>query len=371
MASVGEYLQEQQLSLNGAPHRVDESPSEDFLKRIYQFLGAASSWLAAEPSSTPMQKVVLELYFTALAFVGIAELYDDRYITILEAEGTDLTYTLFCLDPSEITRKRLALAQASVLFSATLTPLAYYRDILGGADGDYLLSLPSPFDQKRLLLCTHGGISTKYTQRADSIAPIAETIAETVCCHRGNHIVYFPSYAYMRQVYEEFTDRFPTIATIRQESAMDENAREDFLKQFDAARTETLVGFCILGGIFSEGIDLKGERLIGSIVVGVGLPGIDLRTDLIRDYYDIQRGTGFDYAYVFPGMNKVLQAAGRVIRSEEDRGIVLLIDSRFATGRYRALYPAHWSGMRYIRETPELIALLRHFNAAKGQLESS
>lgn len=359
--AVSQYLQELQVNLGEALYRVEESFSSDLLKLLHDFLAAASAWLASEQASNPAQKAVLELYFTAMAFSGMTEIYDERYVSIIEKENNDLVYTLFCRDPSEITRKRLGLARSSVLFSATLTPLPYYREILGGGAEDYLLALPSPFDRKNLLLCAHQGISTKYIHRADSIMPIVETIFHAISAQKGNYIVYFPSYAYMKQVYEMFREHYPDVNSVLQESAMKEEARAEFLERFDAQNDGTLVGFCVLGGIFSEGIDLKGERLIGAIIVGVGLPGIGLRSDLIRDYYDEEQGVGFDYAYVYPGMNKVLQAAGRVIRSEEDRGIVLLIDSRFGTNQYRSLYPAHWSTMCYIDKTEEFSELLQNF----------
>ncbi len=348
--------------------RVDEAPKRELLDHANAFLGASSDWLprgAARPR--PIQKDVLELYFNVMAFASIAESYDERYATIVERENADIVYTLFCVDPSAITAKRLGLARASVLFSATLTPLPYYRDILGGADDDYLLALPSPFDPERLLLCAHCRISTKFRHREKSAVSIAEIIAITVNSKKGNYIVYFPSYAYMKQIYEIFTQTQPAVPTLLQESAMNEDERARFLARFDANNPDTLVGFCVLGGSFSEGIDLKGERLIGAVVVGVGLPEINLRSDLIRDYYDRVRepgseyrhSHGFEYAYVFPGMNKILQAAGRVIRSDEDSGIVLLIDSRFGTPEYRRLYPAHWaSSIRYIKNQNEWSTLL-------------
>ncbi len=341
--------------------RVDEAPKRELLDLANAFLGAASDWLAREQAN-PMQNAVLELYFNVMAFASIAENYDGRYATIIEREGADTLYTLFCINPSAITAKRLGLARASALFSATLTPLPYYRDILGGTEEDNLLALASPFDPERLLLMAHCGISTKYRHREASASAVSEATFLTVNSKKGNYIVYFPSYAYMNQVYGIFTQAHPDIPTLLQESAMNEDVRARFLASFSADNPDTLVGFCVLGGSFSEGIDLKGERLIGAVVVGVGLPEISLRSDLIRDYFDRERGVrgcGFDYAYVFPGMNKILQAAGRVIRSEEDTGTVLLIDSRFGTPEYRRLYPGHWaSSMMFIRRQAELAALL-------------
>ena len=155
---------------------------------------------------------------------------------------------------------------------------------------------------------------------------------------------------------------YPAVDTVLQDSVMEEGERDAFLERFGRKNAETLVGFCVLGGIFSEGIDLKGERLIGTIIVGVGLPRLSMRQDLIRDYFNNKNGMGYEYAYVYPGMNKVLQAAGRVIRSEEDFGMVLLIDSRFHTAQYKRLYPAHWSGMRMVKKTEEAVRLLAQFS---------
>lgn len=177
----------------------------------------------------------------------------------------------------------------------------------------------------------------------------------------GNYMVYFPSYQYMNDVYEAFRERCPATETILQHGGMSEREREEFLARFDQANGETLVGFCVLGGIYSEGIDLKGDRLIGTVVVGVGLPQIGREQDRIRDYYNRNGGTGYAYAYQYPGMNKVLQAAGRVIRGEQDRGVVLLIDDRFSTPSYLELFPLHWRGCRLIRSPEALEREIREF----------
>jgi len=278
-------------------------------------------------------------------------MFDEHYTNIVEFYGRDVTVTLFCLDPSKIIAGGLSRAKSSIIFSATLLPLLYYREILGGTAEDFMVSLPSPFDPHNLQLVSHCGISTKYKDRESSYDPIAKTIYETISGKIGNYLVFFPSYEYMHKVYEIFCDRHPQIETIMQKSEMSEDERTDFLARFDSENSATLLGFTVLGGIFSEGIDLKGDRLIGTVIVGVGIPKISLRQDLIRDYFNERNGQGYDYAYVFPGMNKVLQAAGRVIRTENDTGIVVLIDIRYATAQYRGLFPAHWAHMRTIRDS--------------------
>jgi Rad3-related DNA helicase len=194
-------------------------------------------------------------------------------------------------------------------------------------------------------------ISTKYKDREANLFSVAEIIAQTAICRAGNYMVYFPSYAYMKAVYSVFTERYQTLGfrTLMQDSRMDEIARESFLLEFDASSTGTLIGFCVMGGIFSEGIDLKGDRLIGTVIVGVGLPQINLAQDIIRSYYDELNGCGFSYAYQYPGMNKVLQAGGRVIRGESDRGVVVLVDERFTSSAYQPLFPSHWNGYKRVR----------------------
>jgi len=318
-----------------------------FLAFVKMAAEAASEWLAAKKNHE-LHDNILELYFEINAFLMIAEIFDEHYTNILEFYGSDVTVTLFCLNPSKIIASGLSRAKSSILFSATLIPLPYYREILGGNPDDFIVSLPSPFDPNRLQLVSHCGISTKYKDRENSYEPIAQTIYETITNKKGNYLVFFPSYEYMHTVYEVFTNRHPNIETLLQKTEMSEDERAGFLACFDSDNSSTLVGFTVLGGIFSEGIDLKGDRLIGSIIVGVGIPKISLRSDLIRDYFNEQNGRGYDYAYVFPGMNKVLQAAGRVIRTETDTGIVMLIDSRFATAQYKGLFPAHWAHMKAV-----------------------
>ena len=255
---------------------------------------------------------------------------------------------LFCLDPAPFLDECLALGRAAVLFSATLQPLPYFRETLGGGEEAKLLLLGSPFPQEQLGLFVAGGVSTKYADREESLRPVADLLAALVRGKTGNYIAYFPSYRYLKQVAEVFFERHPDIGTLIQESGMEEKAREDFLAAFSAASSGALLGFCVLGGIFAEGVDLPGEQLIGTAVVGVGLPQMGPEPDALRGYYSEKNGCGFEYAYQFPGMNKVLQAAGRVIRTESDRGVVLLIDSRFPAPRYQTLFPAHWGHWRRV-----------------------
>jgi Rad3-related DNA helicase len=307
-------------------------------------LAEAEAWLARNEESA-FREDLLGLYFQLFSFRRTAELYDQRYVTIIE-DGASARIRLFCLDPSFLLRQALARGKAAVFFSATLTPMEYYRTLLGGDPGDGVLQLPSPFPQENLAVIIQDRIATNFKARTDSRKEVVEAIAQLVQGRRGNYLVYFPSYQYLNDVLGDFQAAHPLTQVLVQKPGMTEAERDAFLATFSVEHGETLVGFAVLGGIFGEGIDLVGERLIGAVIVGVGLPQLCVERDLIRDYFQNQNSVGFDYAYTFPGMNRVLQAVGRVIRSDTDRGIVLLIDTRFNEPRYRRMFPAWW---RFVR----------------------
>ena len=222
----------------------------------------------------------------------------------------------------------------------------YYRTLLGGEPEDPALQLASPFPPENLAILINDRIQTHFKGRAESIGDVVASIGTLVSGRRGNYLVYFPSYQYLSDVLREFQVSHPTVPVLVQRPGMTEPERDHFLAAFSVEHGETLVGFAVLGGVFGEGIDLVGERLIGAVIVGVGLPQLCVERDLIRDYFQQQNSAGFEYAYTFPGMNRVLQALGRVIRSESDRGVVLLIDARFNEVRYRRLFPTWWNYLR-------------------------
>ena len=237
----------------------------------------------------------------------------------------------------------------------------FFTKLLTGAADHPRQIFQSPFPLKNVSLLIHNGISTRYTRRADSYAAIASAI-ETICsAHVGNYLVFFPSYAYLTAVLEQLKERLPERQILVQDRGMPEEAREAFLVQFSTGNQETLVGLAVMGGIFGEGIDLVGERLIGAVVVGVGVPQVCLENDLIKEYFDQQNVSGFAYAYQYPGFNRVLQATGRVIRTESDRGIIVLIDERFTQARYRHLFPTHWRTFEVVQNTSEIKDKLMHF----------
>ena len=328
-------------------------PPDELGKALVRFTDQCESFLKRHADS-PDAPDLLQLYFAALLYLKILELYDEKYLTAVQVWGSEVTVKLCCLDPSALIRAALDRGRAAVFFSATLTPLDYFSTVLGGDEESRRIALPSPFERDHLKLLIADRVSTRYKDREGSLRPIAELIARTVQAKTGNYLVYFPSYQYMNDVYNVFAAQYPEMDTVLQQSGMSEEEREAFLIRFDQANERTLVGFCVLGGIYSEGIDLQGDRLIGTVVVGVGLPQIGKEQDRIRDYYNRHGGTGYEFAYQYPGMNKVLQAAGRVIRGEQDRGVVVLIDDRFNTPSYLRLFPEHWRGCRLVR-TPEAL----------------
>ncbi len=338
----------------------------DLTKTLMRLSAACEDWLEDHREDI-LRDEVLSFYFELHFFLLIAEFYDTHYTTLVSVSRSEVTVQLICLDASSFLDHSMALGRASILFSATLSPADYFIKTLGGGQNARFLSLCSPFAPEQLCIAVADRVSTKYNDRDTSREEVCRLIAAAVTAKPGNYIVFLPSYKYMQDIYDTFCDLFPDIAVAIQESSMTQAQREDFLMLFSAQSKRTFVGFCVLGGVFSEGVDLAGERLIGTIIVGVGLPQIGTEQNMLREYYESETGMGFEYAYQYPGMNKVLQAAGRVIRTEQDRGIILLIDTRYAYSSYRNLLPPYWSHMQRVRSETELTNLLAQFwnNEAK------
>ncbi|MBU3112053.1 ATP-dependent DNA helicase [Clostridium lacusfryxellense] len=298
-------------------------------------------WLTKNEKSEIYDNL-LELYFNSLSFIRVAELYDEKYITYVETTQDDVVLKIFCLDPSKLLREASKRGKSVIYFSATLLPLVYFKEILGGEKLDYNLTLKSPFDPSKLKVLIAKDISTKFRYRENSYSKIVEYIYAVISAKKGNYMVFFPSYKYMDDVSASFVQKYPKVKVETQTNFMAEDSRESFLQNFNSSTGANVLGFGVLGGIFSEGIDLKGDALIGVIVIGVGHPMICFEREIIKEYFDGKSNNGYEYSYMYPGMNKVLQAAGRVIRTEEDRGIVLLIDDRFLKQRYKRLFPKEW-----------------------------
>jgi Rad3-related DNA helicase len=267
---------------------------------------------------------------------------------------------LFCIDPSIHLEKAMNRCQVAIFFSATMTPMDYFKRILGCDQSAQHLILHSPFPGENLGLYISDQISTYYRDRDQTVSQVSRVIATLIEQKKGNYLLYFPSYVYMRKIYQSYTARCPQTETILQKPGMAESERDMFLRRFSQNNPQTLVGFAVMGGIFGEGIDLVGNRLMGAVVVGVGLPGISLERELIKEYFTHTLGAGFEYAYLYPGINRVLQAAGRVIRTEKDRGVVLLIDQRYARFQYKSLLREEWDPV-WTRDTRQLADGLRKF----------
>ena len=332
--------------------RYEVSLPDDLLPILKLFLNDTEYWLSHN-IRTPFREDLLDVYFAAIGFMRVAEKYDSHHVTCYEKFGKDLRVKLFCMDPSVEMQEALRRCQAAVFFSATMTPQSYFQNIFGCGEAARKLILHSPFPRRNLGLYVADRVSTLYRERDKTKALVVAAIHTLVKESKGNYLLYFPSYAYMKMIYTSFSARDPEIDTIVQTSGMAEGERDGFLERFSHDNAGTLVGFAVMGGIFGEGIDLVGDRLSGVAVVGVGLPGISLENDLIRAYFSEKDGTGFEYAYLYPGINRVLQAAGRVIRTDQDRGVVLLIDRRFAAFRYRSLFPENWRPLK-VRSEEEL-----------------
>lgn len=312
-----------------------------------------------EQRDTEGYDIVLQLYFDLLSFIRISDLYGEDFVTTLQGNTKEIHLRLFCVDASRLLRNGVKRGRSAIFFSATLTPMDYFKEVLGGEKEDYHIRLSSPFPRENLGLVVNGDISTRYRHRGETFEEIAEMIHDFVQSKQGNYLIFFPSYVYMNKVFELFSSKYPGQNAVKQDGGMDEKAKESFLADFHLE--DDLIAFAVLGGTFSEGIDLAGDRLIGAVIVGVGMPQLGFERNIIKNFFDNSLGEGFNYSYIYPGMNKVLQAAGRVIRTESDRGAILLIDDRYLTARYKALMPTEWSGFKTVRSSADLREYLAEF----------
>ncbi|WP_422658694.1 ATP-dependent DNA helicase [Paenibacillus sp. EC2-1] len=333
--------------VSGEEERIVGTHQPELMDELLEeFVMHAEAELVTGKSGDEVDEL-LECYFAAQAYLRISKLYDERFVTYAEMEGNEVFLKLFCLDPSYLLQQAGKNYRSTVLFSATLTPLMYYRDMLGAEEDDYSLSIPSPFSHEQLDVRLMP-VSTRYKDRDRSKDVIVDMLDKLVKEHPVNTLIFLPSYPYMQAIYDAFIKLNPELQTQVQGHAMREEERELFLSSYQANAEVPLIGFAVMGGIFSEGIDLKGARLESVVVVGVGLPQLSFENDIIKDYFDRNEKNGYDYAYVYPGMNKVLQAGGRLIRSEEDRGTLVLVDDRFQNRPYHLLLPEEWRNYKRI-----------------------
>ena len=331
---------------------VQEDKPKTLLKSVRKLVTTGESWLQEE-LNPPWRELFVQFYFECNAFVQAGERFDESFRFYYEEldnkqNGRNLRLRLFCVDPSallaRVMKKR---GRPCIFFSATLRPLDYFLDMLGAEPPFRSVQLNSPFPPEHLEVFAAETIPTTWRERENSIEPIAALIHRFVDFEPGNILVFFPSFAYLEQVLAACT--FPNRELHVQQRGMDENQRTKFLAAFDRPSILSKIGFVVLGGSFGEGIDLVGDRLRAAIIVGVGLPQVCLEQDLIKQHMSETGKNGFDYAYTFPGMCRVLQAAGRVIRSAEDRGKILLIDQRYARETYRNLFPDCWPPIHWSR----------------------
>ena len=335
---------------------------EPFVQAVERLYETMEKYLE-EHDESPVREDVLDFFFEISHFLLIYDGLDDNYVIYTELEEDDsFMVKLFCVNPSVNLKECMQRARSTVLFSATLLPIQYYKSLLGGEKEDFEVYAKSTFNPKKKALYIGSDVTSKYSRRSPKeYYNIAYYLHEITRMRYGNYLIFFPSHSFLQSVFEVYEENFldpETEECIIQEDIMSEEDREQFLSRFEGNRNceledmihmdieveeeKSLLGFCVMGGIFSEGIDLKNDSLIGAVIVGTGLPQVCNEREILKSYFDAAGKNGFDYAYRYPGMNKVLQAAGRVIRTSEDVGIVALLDDRFLNGAYQQLFPREW-----------------------------
>ena len=346
-------------SLDGKDQDVSYQPLDSLEKAMLKFNDATRDWLPKQ-NDDDIVASVLELFFAINKYLKISEFFDESYRVLIKKEDNQLQLQEQILDPSPYLNESLKKGRGAILFSATLSPVEYYKDTLGSKKA-LSMQLDSPFNRQKQNLLIANYIDTKYQVRQQNLPQIVASVAELTSGKKGKYLIFCPSYQFLNQISAAFSELFPEYKVLNQTTAMTIDDRQSFLNNFKEHQTKTLVGFAVLGGIFSEGIDLPNDQLIGVGIVGVGLPGLSFERNLLRDYFDNKNGRGFEYAYQLPGMNHVLQAAGRLIRTNQDCGNVVLLDKRFTSRRYQRLFPKHWQHYQIVRSTNELKNKINHF----------
>ena len=298
--------------------------------------------------------VMREYYYTVKRFRDTMQTFDTGYEFFVFLEGDEIRAKCYCIDPSRSIATRLERGSSAVFFSGTLSPMYYYRATLGGDSTATMMEVDSPFDKSQLSVSIMDKISTRLSERDDSLGAVCRAIAATVSAKRGNYMIFSPSFKYSEMLANAFAGKYPKIKILVQKKDMTPKEKADFLAEFEKESPSYLIGFCVMGGIYSEGIDLVGESLIGAVVIGIGIPALSYEREAIAAYYNDKYEEGKQFAYIYPGINKVLQAAGRVIRREDDRGVIVLIDDRFDDPIYKTVIPKLWSGMKFIASPQDL-----------------
>ena len=346
----------------------EEEMIASFVMALTRLYSTMDDYLDGHEDS-PIRKDILDFFFQIGQFLNIYEIVDENYIIYSHfLSNGEFALKLFCVNPSRNLQERMQKGRSTILFSATLLPIQYYKKLLGAEEGDYEVYAQSTFQEEKRALFLASDVTSKYTRRTDAeYERIACYINEIVQQRYGNYIIFFPSHAFLQRIYEVFTEKYydeTYMECVVQEDYMNEADREAFLQRFQVEEVQPekldciqmnivvedkcLIGFCVLGGIFSEGIDLRKDSLIGALVVGTGIPQVCSERELLKKFFDAQGENGYDYAYRYPGMNKVLQSAGRVIRTAEDIGVIVLLDERFLTASYQRLFPREWSSYQVV-----------------------
>jgi DNA excision repair protein ERCC-2 len=338
---------------------ASEDCPHDLCQLLRKFASDAEQWLSENVHSVFRQDL-LDVYFDVRRFLNTAERFNDVYATYYTSVGRDVSVRLFCLDPSKHLEAVLQRCATAIYLSATLTPFQYFSKLFGCGEQARNLSLPSPFPSANLCVLIAGKISALYKYREFTKHEVVKMISALITQRKGSYLIFFPSYEYMMMIHEIFRKHCPGVKIVIQSPRMSESERDVFLARFNGQTDGFLIGFVVMGGFFAESIDLVGERLTGAAIIGVGFPQISIERDLIRAYFDAIDGSGYAFAYQVPGMIKVLQAAGRVIRSEHDRGVVLLIDTRYSAMPYRQMLPREWRPV-FVSSVERTAAVLQKF----------
>ena len=346
----------------------EEEMIASFVMALTRLYSTMDDYLDGHEDS-PIRKDILDFFFQIGQFLNIYEIVDENYIIYSHfLSNGEFALKLFCVNPSRNLQERMQKGRSTILFSATLLPIQYYKKLLGAEEGDYEVYAQSTFQEEKRALFLASDVTSKYTRRTDAeYERIACYINEIVQQRYGNYMIFFPSHAFLQRIYEVFAEKYydeTYMECVVQEDYMNEADREAFLQRFQVEEVQPkkldciqmnievedkcLIGFCVLGGIFSEGIDLRKDSLIGALVVGTGIPQVCSERELLKKFFDAQGENGYDYAYRYPGMNKVLQSAGRVIRTAEDIGIIALLDERFLTASYQRLFPREWNSYQVV-----------------------
>lgn len=313
-----------------------------------------NSYSALDEDKNKRTGFLRDYYYYLKKFRQSLEIFDSGFEFFIFLYGDEIRAKCFCIDPANEISKRIKKGTSAVFFSGTLSPLYYYKATLGNDRAARTLEIDSPFSEEQLHVSIIDSVSTRLEEREDTLNAVCRVIAATVSAKRGNYMIFSPSFAYSERLARVFSAKYPKIKVLSQTKNMSAKEKSDFLKEFEKESDSYLIGFCVMGGIYSEGIDLAGESLIGAVIVGIGIPSLSYEREAMAAYYNDKYEEGKQFAYIYPGINRVLQAAGRVIRREEDRGVIVLIDDRFDDPIYKSVIPKHWSGIRYIAD-PKLL----------------